>query len=186
LGVVFVAAGGLTGSRLMLESGDRATVLAVARPVAYGAVVEEEDLRIARVGLDPALDSVPANRRSEMVGRFAAVDLRPGTLLTEQHVTAAVLPVPAAELVGVAVKTSQMPNRPLQAGDQVLIVTTPPQNGDPPAGQQPTVAATVVAAGAPDDNGVRVVDVRVPAGTGPALAARAATGRIAIVIEPAS
>lgn len=186
LGVVLVAAGGLVGSQLVMASGDRSAVLAVTRPVPYGAVIRDEDLTVARVGLDPALHPVAASRRGEVVGRFAATELRPGTLLTSGQVTTTLLPGPAAELVGVAVKASQLPARPLHTNDRVLIVSTPPQDGDPPAGQPPSMEATVVSVGTPDENGVRVVDVRVAAGTGPSLAARAATGRIAIVVEPSS
>lgn len=48
-----------------------------------------------------------------------------------------------------------------------------------------TLAATVVAVGVPAPaTGVVVVDVAVPAADGPTLAARVATGAVALIIAP--
>ena len=61
---------------------------------------------------------------------------------------------------------------------------TPAADADPPAGVPASITAVVVRVGAADLNGVSVVDVTVAPGDGPALAARSATGRIAIVVQP--
>ena len=107
-----------------------------------------------------------------------------GSLLSRSEVTAAGPPAAGQVLVGVAVPAARMPAGGLTAGDRVLVVTTPAADADPPSGPPDSVAATVVRVGAADLNGVTVVDVTTAAGDGPALAARAATGRIAIVLEP--
>jgi hypothetical protein len=190
LGVVLAALGGLVAARAAAGAGDRVEVLAVARPVAYGQVIDEADLAVAMVAPDAALAPLPAADRSAVVGRHAAADLFPGMLLTVDLVTDDVAPGAATELVGVALPADRLPNRPLRPGDRVLIVGTPAVDGDlpgedgGPAGTVPTVAATVVAVGPARDDGTRVVDVTVPAGRGAALAARAATGRVAVALQP--
>jgi hypothetical protein len=184
LGIVLVLVGGLTGGWLVTRAGDKVPVLAVARPVGYGTVIKDADLAVAHVAPDAALSPLPASDRSRVVGQYAAVELRAGTLLTDEQITAEPVLDPASELVGVAVGPSQLPNWPLQAGDRVLVVGTPPQDADPPAGRPESITATVVGVGGPDVDGLRVIDVRVPAGTGPTLAAWVATGRVAIVLLP--
>jgi hypothetical protein len=184
LGIVLVLVGGSAGGWLVTRAGDKVPVLAVARPVGYGTIIEDADLAVARVAPDAALFPLPAGDRSRVVGQYAAVELRAGTLLTDEQITAEPVLDPASELVGVAVAPSQLPNRPLQAGDRVLVVSTPSRDADPPAGRPGSITGTVVGVGAPDVDRVRVIDVRVPAGTGPTLAAWVATGRVAIVLVP--
>jgi hypothetical protein len=190
LGVVLAALGGLVAARAAAGAGDRAEVLAVARGVAYGQVIGEADLAVARVAPDAALAPLPAADRGAVVGRHAAADLFPGMLLTAELLTDDVAPGAATELVGVALPADRLPNRPLRPGDRVLIVGTPAVDGDlpgedgGPAGTVPAAAATVVAVGPATEDGARVVDVTVPAGQGPALAARAATSRVAVVLQP--
>lgn len=183
LGVLLCALGGVTGGWLATQAGHTMTVLAVTRHVPYGSVVSYADLRVARVSSDPGLSLVPASRESTVVGRYAATDLVPGSLLTSNAVTRQRVPGPSEELVGIAVQAKQMPSRPLHANDHVSVVSTPAEDADPTTTTPSSVDATVVDVGRPDDNGIRVVDVRVPAGTGPTLAAQAATGRVALVLE---
>lgn len=184
LGVALVVLGVLGAVWLAAGAGDTVSVLAVARPVALGEVITDADLTVARVVADPALNPVPAARRDQVVGRRAATALLPGSLLTGGQVTDASPPAAGFALVGVAVRAAQMPDEPLRPGDRLLVVSTPPVDGevttDPPA----TVAVTVVGVGARDDTGLRVVDVTVPAAEAAELAARAATGRVALVLQP--
>lgn len=190
LGIVLAALGGLVAARGAAGAGDRVEVLAVAHPVAYGQVIAAEDLAVALVAPDAALAPLPVSEREAVVGRHAAAELFPGMLLTADLVTDEIAPGAATELVGVALPADRLPNRPLRPGDRVLVVGTPtvdgdlPGEGSGPAGTVPTLAATVVAVGAPGEDGTRVVDVTVPAGQGPVLAARAATGRVALVLQP--
>lgn len=183
VGILLCLTGGSVGGWLATNVGDTQAVLALERPVVYGAPVRDADLRVVRIRTDPGLSVVPASQQRDVVGKFAATDLERGALLTQDSVTSNRVPGPGEELVGVAVDASRMPNRPLHAQDQVLVVTTPPEDADPTDEQPHGVEATVVSVGRPDDDGVRVVDVRVPAGAGASLAARAATGRIALVLE---
>lgn len=184
LGAGLAALGVLSGAWLVNGAGDRHSVLAVARAVPFGAVITADDLTRAEVSLDPAVATVPAAELSQIVGRIAATDLTPGSLLTRSAVTDVTPPAAGHVLVAIALPASRLPTGGLQAGDKVLVVDTPLPGAEPPTLPPTSIAATVVRLGSPDLNGVTVIDVTVATANGPALAARSATGRIAIVLQP--
>ncbi|MFI1154749.1 SAF domain-containing protein [Streptomyces sp. NPDC020817] len=192
LSIALIAAGGLSGALLFTASGQRSSVLVVARDVPVGNAITEADLAPASLALDPAVKAVPAAKRASMVGQRAAVALKSGSLLSPSQVTSTSLVKPGEQLVGVALKPSQLPASRLSPGQKVLIVSTPDpaqagaaagagKPGDTAAPQ--TLAATVVAVGvAAPATGVVVVDVALPAASGPTLAARVATGAVALIV----
>jgi hypothetical protein len=177
-------------------AGDRVEVLAVARTVSVGQTVTAEDVTVARVAADPALQPVPAGQRDRVVGRFAAVELRPGSLLTVGEVTDTAVPGPGEQVVGVAAAPGQLPARGLRPGDQVLLVPVPGDSagtagagsGAADGGAEPrgaAVSARVVQVGQPDANGRSTVDVLVGRDVGARVAALASTGRVALILLPA-
>ncbi|GAB2717372.1 SAF domain-containing protein [Kitasatospora kifunensis] len=187
LSIALVATGGLLGAYAVLATGQHASVLALARPVTEGAVITDSDLTTASITLDPAaLKPIRSADRGLVVGKRAANDLHPGALVTKDDLTDAPLVAANQQLVGILLKPGQLPSSPLAPGMAVLIVTTPTQdpNAPSPIGAPPTMAAKVVRVGAPDTTGALTLDVAVPATDGPVLAARAATGRIAVIVAP--
>ncbi|MFD8952809.1 SAF domain-containing protein [Streptomyces xanthophaeus] len=191
LSVALIAAGGLSGALLFTASGQRSSVLVVARDVPVGNAITAEDLAPASLALDPAVKAVPAAKKGGIVGQRAAADLKAGSLLSPGQVTSVSLVKAGEQLVGVALKPSQLPASRLSPGQKVLIVSTPdPAQAGAPAGKPgevaaapKTLAATVVAVGvAAPATGVVVVDVAVPAADGPVLAARVATGAVALIV----
>jgi len=85
--------------------------------------------------------------------------------------------------VGISFTPNQLPPYPLVSGDPVRIVDTPVTQGDPPAGTPASIAATIVAVRFDDVSGNTVVAVSVDTFNSSALAARAATGRVALVLD---
>ncbi|MFD9356442.1 SAF domain-containing protein [Streptomyces sp. NPDC060031] len=191
--MALIAAGGLFGAVLFTASGERSAVLVVARDVPVGAAITDADIAPASLALDPAVKAVPVAKKSGLVGQRAAVALKAGSLLSPGQVTNASLVKTGDQLVGVALKPSQMPASRLAPGQRVLIVWTPDQAVAATAGGKPgdpvsapkTLPATVVAVGVPAPaTGVLVVDVAVPSSEGPMLAARVAMGGVALIIAP--
>jgi len=192
LSVALIAVGGLSGAVLYTSSGHRTSVVVVARDVPIGAQITQADLTEASIALDPAVKAVKASGEKQLLGQRAAVDLKAGSLLAPSQVTRKTLVGPNETLVGVSLKPSQLPATTLQSGQKVLIVSTPDPNatgadggkaggatGAPPE----TLTATVVKVGDPQTGtGTVTVDVAVPAGDGPALAARVATGNVALIV----
>jgi hypothetical protein len=190
-GMALVAAGGLGAAALVGQAGDRVEVLAVARTVPVGQTIAAEDLTVARVAADPALRPVAVRQRDQMVGRVAAVELRPGSLLTAGAVTDTAVPGPGEQVVGVAAGPGQLPARGLHPGDRVLVVPVPGEQAGTGGGEEPTgpvgVAgpARVLQVGPPDANSISTVDVLVGQEVGPRVAALASTGRVALILLPA-
>ncbi|MCA0328477.1 MAG: SAF domain-containing protein [Actinobacteria bacterium] len=184
LGIALVAVGALTAAWLVSVQGQHTAVLVLARDVPYGSVITDSDLTTAEVSVDPSVATIPAGDRESVVGSVAATTLTSGALLARNQLTVAAPPADGQVLVGLALAATRMPAGGLEPGDRILVVDTPNPDADPSAIPPSTIAATVVRLGSMDVNGVTVVDVTVASGDGPALAARSATGRVAVVLQP--
>jgi hypothetical protein len=195
-GLVLVAVGGLATATVVARAGDRVEVLAVAREIPVGQTIAAADLTVARIAADPALRPIPATDRPAIVGHVAAVDLRPGSLLTAASVTDVAVPGPGEQLIGVPTGPGQRPARGLRPGDRVRLVSAPTASGA--SGAAPAVAsdalaeagqagvtARVVEIGPADADGKSTVDVVVPDAVGPSVAAVASTGQIVLILVPA-
>jgi hypothetical protein len=183
-GVALAVIGALAAFWLVGAAGDRVPVLAVARNVPFGEPLTEADLRIVEVAADAEVATVPADRLDDVLGRVAAAPLAPGALLTQDVLAVAGPPGVGELLIGVAVPAGRMPAGRLAVGESVLIVETPPNEAEVTVAPPRTFPVTLVRIGEPDVNGVSVLDVAVADDVGPALAALAATGRIAVAVEP--
>ncbi|GHG04248.1 SAF domain-containing protein [Streptomyces filamentosus] len=188
LAIALIAAGGSGGFLAFQATGERTPVLAVARPVQAGDVIKDADLIEAQVQLDAALKPVLAAERDKVVGKRAAVALTPGSLLTQGQATSRTLVKAGERLVGIGLKASQMPATRLSPGDKVLVVATPAEgqiageDGKRPAPVE--IAARIVKVGEKQaTTGDTVVDVAVPSQFGAVLAAQAATGDVALVVD---
>lgn len=182
-GVALVALGALAAAYLTQVVGNTVAVVAVAQTVQAGEVIDRADLAVANVAADPALAPVAAGRLSSFVGQRAAVDLSAGSLLTEQAITDEVVPAAGRSVVGVALTSTQLPAAVLRPGDRVRVVDTPTAQGEPPSTTPATIPGEVASVVGPDDTGLTVVNLIVPDDRAADLAARVATGRVALVLD---
>ena len=178
-----VAAGGLGTAFAFTSVNDTQEVLVVSNDIKRGETIEAGDLAVVRVSVDPALTPVPGSQKAELEGSRAAVDLWAGTLLTAQAVTDNLVPGEGESLVGISLTPAQMPSEPLYGGDVVRIVTTPGDQGEITDREPVTIEAAVVGLNRVEETGETVVDVAVPEAEAAELAARAATGRVALVLD---
>lgn len=178
-----VAAGALGVAFVFTSVNDTQEVLVVSSDIKRGETIEAGDLAIVRVSVDPALTPVPGSQKAELEGSRAAVDLWAGTLLTEQAIADNLVPGEGESLVGISLTPAQMPSEPLYGGDVVRIVTTPGDQGEITDKEPVTIEATVVGVSRVEETGETVVDVSVPEAEAADLAARAATGRVALVLD---
>src|SRR3546814_6830106 len=86
LAVVLVVGGGLLVGLLVQSAADRSTVLAAARSIAPGQVINDADLRVVDVGVDGDAGLVAATSRSSVVGKVAVVGIPEGALLAPGQV----------------------------------------------------------------------------------------------------
>jgi len=184
LAVVAVCLGALLGAWAYTSATSAQGVVAVRTLVERGQVIERDDLVTVRIGVDPALQPIPAAELEGLVGQRAATDLPAGGLVTRAAVSSSVLPAAGQSVVGVALPASLLPGEPLRSGDVVRIVATPGEQGDVTGSKSPhAITATVVGLFPDDEKGVTVVSVQVPFAVAAELAARAATGKVAIVLD---
>ncbi len=188
--VIVVLLGGLVLMYAVPAYSKRVSVLVVARAVPLGTRISEADLATARISSDPALTPVSANLRSSVVGKIATVTLRPGTLITLSEVGDSDGFAAGQVLVPLALKDGQLPARGVSPGQQVLIVATPSGAGGSTVGasappQTQGIRAIVVESGSANAaTGVTVVDVRVLATDGFAVAQLAAAGNLTLLLLP--
>lgn len=186
LGLALVALGVLASVYLTTMLGETYQVLAVTKEVSRGTAVAATDLGTVELPTAPTLlDPVRSERFDEMVGKVATADLKVGQLLTENSVADELGPAAGRSIVGIALAPNQMPgSENLRAGDAVRVVETPASGGEPPAEAPLAIAATVTGIKNSGPTEQTIVDVEVASSNAAALAARAATGRVALVLDP--
>ena len=184
LSVVAVCLGALLGAWAYTSATNAQGVVAVRTSVERGQVIDRDDLVTVRIGVDPALQPIPATELEGLVGQRAATDLPAGGLVTRAAVSSTVLPAAGQSVVGVPLPAALLPGEPLRPGDVVRIVATPGEQGDVTGSKPPhAITATVVGLFPDDEKGVTVVSVQVPFAVAVEAAARAATGKVAIVLD---
>jgi hypothetical protein len=158
-------------------------VLAARDTIHQGEVITAKDLERVRISGDQSLRPVPGTSFDEIVGQRAALDVAAGSLLTAESTTSDPLPPKGQSVVGIALTPAQVPAMPLHGGDAVRIVTTPGENGEATVPSPPFTSAVVVGTRLDETTGNTVVDVVVPHADAGLLAARAATGNVALVLD---
>jgi hypothetical protein len=181
--IAAVCLGGLLGVWAYTSVTTTQEVVAVRSTVPRGALISREHLVTVRIGVDPALNPIPAAQLDGLVGQRAAMDLPAGGLVTRDSIASTVVPAQDMSVVGVALPAALLPGEPLRAGDQVRVVATPGQQGDVDEGEQRSITATVVGIYPDADSDQTVVSVQVPYDQAAELAARAATGKVALVLD---
>lgn len=170
------------GVVVWMGSTTSSEVVAVRAAVDRGELITAEDLMVVRVSMDPAVQVVPSSQLDSLVGQRAASDLSAGTLLSPAQVQPDVLPRTGESVVGLALAVGQLPAEPLRAGDRVRLVQTPPELAEVTT-TPVTIDATVQLVTNSVDGQLVVVDVVVPSAKAAEVAARAATGRVAVVLD---
>ncbi|MFF0735946.1 SAF domain-containing protein [Streptomyces chartreusis] len=190
LSLALIAAGGAGVAVLLLQVGHRAEVVTVVRDVQVGQVVTEDDLGKASVALDPAVKAVRGDALDSVVGKRAAVELKPGSLLAPTQVTKDSLVKAGEQLVPIGLKPEQVPATALVPGQKVQLVHVPAA-GQAAVGKESdaapeTVSGRVVkASSAAPGTGVVVVDVATSAADGPIAASWVSAGALRLVLAAA-
>ena len=180
IGAVVFAAGLLGAWWMWASSANDTEVVSVTMGIERGQIITADDLSTVRIGLDQALRTVPGSDLQTLVGKRAAADMLAGTLVSPDGVTEALLPPTGMSVVAVPIDAGLVPSVPILAGDTVRLVQTPSTGGEL-VPSPVTVTAEVVNVTEYDQ--ATVVDVLVPSDKAGGLAALAATGRVALVLD---
>lgn len=163
--------------------GNTQEVVAVRADVARGEVITADALQVVRVGVDPALQVVPSSGLEDLVGQRASAELKAGQLVVPAAVTTEVVPHAGFSLAGLSLASGQLPADALVPGDPVRVVSTPGPQGEVVDEDLRVFAGTLVSISAPDPSGNVAAVVEVSADQAAELAARAATGKLAVVLD---
>ncbi|EGD43986.1 putative membrane protein [Nocardioidaceae bacterium Broad-1] len=161
-------------------------VLVARTTIERWSTIEASDIERVRISSDAALTPVPASDYNKIVGTRAAVDIAAGGLLTPESTTSDGFPPTGKSIVGVSLTAAQAPATALRGGDPVRVIVTPTEGSEAPAGAPQFTEAEVVSSHVDEASGQLVVNVLVPYADAPALAARAATGNVALVLDSAA
>ena len=188
LSLALIAAGGAGVAVLLLQVGHRTQVVTVVRDVQVGQVLTDQDLGTASISLDPAVKAVHADDVKAVVGKRAAVELKPGSLLTLSQVTKDSLVKAGEQLVPIGLKPEQVPATSLVPGQKVELVHVPAQGAtdtdtDKTSTAPETITGRVVKASkAAPGTGIVVVDVATSATDGPTVAAWVSASALRLVL----
>jgi len=180
--LVAICLGALVAAWAWSATTNTQEVLVVRHAIERGSVIEADDLARVRVSADPALKPVPSSQFDQVVGQRAAYDVAAGGMLTPDSFTGAVVPSDNNSIVGVALTPAQAPGLDLATGDHVRVIVTPAQGEQLPTGVPQSSEATVAGVHVSEE-GQLIVDLLVPHADAAVLAARAASGNVALVLD---
>lgn len=183
IAVVVTALGCLLGAWAWSAMSSTEEVLAATHTIHRGEIIRAGDLKRIRISGDLALTPLPASAYDSVVGHRAALDISAGGLLTTDSSITAPMPPKGQSVVGISLTPAQVPAMPMRGGDKVRIIVTPGDNSDAATGTPPFTSAVVVDTALDETTGNTVVNVLVPHADASVLAARAATGHVALVLD---
>jgi hypothetical protein len=186
LGVALTALGGLGAVWLASSGTGTVTVVAVAREVRAGQVIEKDDLVSVQVAAGSPLRTVSLDAYRQVVGKRSLVRLLPGSLVNPDAVADRLVPSAGQALVGLSLARAQRPAVQFDAGDRVQILWSPgaQDSAEVPSPPSPVLGTVVSTEEDPDADRV-VVNVTVPAASAPKVASWGSAGRATIVLLPA-
>jgi len=188
-GVLVGLASALVFATWASQLGDREPVVAVARDVNAGDVIERRDLTTVRVAAGDEVATMAGDDLEELVGKVATAPLFEGALVSRDQVSRSE-PLPAGEaIVGVLLRPGQAPLAELRVGTIVRVVQT---GGEGPVADDPPQVladpARVFAISQPEGvdaggmQGSRLVSLRVPEDAADPIVSAAAADRIRLVV----
>jgi hypothetical protein len=128
LGVLLVLACATAFLVVSLNSGDRRSVLALARPVSVGHVLAAQDLQQVSITVDAGVSVVDAGQASGVVGKTMSTSLPAGALLTLDAVSGAGMPAEGEAIAALSLKAGQFPPE-VAPGTHVSVVQVPGSAG---------------------------------------------------------
>jgi len=182
-GVALAIVGGLASWSYASTVGNTDTVLVITGDVSRGDTIKSGDLTTMEIASGQNSDTFAAGESRKVIGQVALVDLPDGSLVTTNNVGEGLAVESGKSIVGVALSAKQLPSYPLTAGDKVRIVDTPIAQGDPPAATPSTFTAEVFTTKYDDISGQWIIDLVVNERQAADIAARSATGRIALILD---
>jgi hypothetical protein len=126
LAALLIVGSALGTGLLVISSGKRVTAIEITREVGQGQRIPVSAMTQVQIASTSGLDYVPFAQASQVSHFFAAGSIPPGTLLTRQMVSSASTSISGKTLVGLTLKSDQVPAE-LVIGDRVDVYETSDQ-----------------------------------------------------------
>lgn len=183
LGVVALCLGGLLSYMLYAQVAAQSAVVAMAKTVSRGAVIQATDLTTTTISGATAVSTVPADQLSSLVGRRAAYDLVEGSLVPAAAVQGEAMPSTGRAVVGMKLSQGRAPLGLLTPSAPLRLVTLPAadQASGPSTAPLPAYLGRVVDVTDGADGTSVLLNVDVAAADAPAITRLAAQDRIAVL-----
>jgi hypothetical protein len=168
---------------LYMSAGDKEEVLVVGSEVQRFEQVTSADLERVRVALEPGAESIPVSDEDDFLGRLAATELIPGSILTEDHFLDEDVPVVSAgeEIVAAVLGEDEIAAGNAEPGATVNIVIRGAAGSDQVDIESPVFNGRILHIGPPDEhNRERQVSLVVSSNDSAAVSAASADGRISV------
>lgn len=182
LASVLVVGGALGGWLLVQSVADRTPVLAAARALSAGQVIEPQDVRIVDVSVDGVAALVPASQRATVVGQVAVAAIPEGALLSPGQLSADGGLAAGTVVVGALLGPGELPVANLRAGDTVEMVAA---SGSQGAEREALGEATVFTTAPGTQTGTVFVSLAVPSDVAEQVADTVAQQRLRLLLRPA-
>lgn len=184
LAVLLILGLAVVSAYLYSQAGKKVPVVQVVRHIPAGHAIERSDLSTVEVA--GAVTAISGSRMQSVLGKTAAVELLPNTLLQRSMVTDHQSLRADQAQVGVVAKPGQIPAAGLAAGDVVEVLQLPDKNATDLSVSSPAVVLVekAVVFGSSADasrSGDTLLTLVVPRGQVASVATASSSGLVALV-----
>lgn len=178
IGVLAICLGGLGSAVLYTSVAGATSVLKANRTIHRGELITATDLGPVSLGSHLGVDTVPAERATELIGKTALLDMSDGALISPGSIGEPEV-VPGFSRLGLKLAPGQVPVSALPAGTPVVLVPIAAGNDGKAAGD--AYRATIAVAPAALADGSTSLEVMVADADSHQVARLAAAGRLVVV-----
>jgi hypothetical protein len=189
LAVLLILCGALASAYLVMASGQRVSAIQINQPVAAGQQIPVSALAEVQIG-NTGISYISWSERFKIVQAFASVPLVKGALLTNGMLSLTDAAAQGRVVVGLTLKSGQLPANGLQVGDHVSLYAV---GGNSTSVKPGTVLSDDAIVSYAGGNGSRSnqfssdqssVSVAIPPDQAPLLTQAASAGAVAVALLP--
>ncbi|MCW2916763.1 MAG: hypothetical protein JWN52_4831 [Actinomycetia bacterium] len=190
LAVLLILCGALASAYLVMASGQRVSAIQINQPVAAGQQIPVSALAEVQIG-NTGISYISWSERFKVVQAFASVPLVKGALLTNGMLNSTAAAAQGRLIVGLALKSGQLPASGLRVGDHVSLYAVGGTNTSVKPGTVLSDDAIVSYTGSSGGAGSRSlssetssVSVAIPPEQAPQVTQAASSGSVAVALLP--
>jgi hypothetical protein len=190
LAVLLILCGALASAYLVMASGKRVSAIQINQPVAAGQQIPVSALEEVQIG-NTGISYISWSERLKVAQAFASVPLVKGALLTNGMLNSTAAAIQGRLIVGLALKSGQLPASGLRVGDHVSLYAVGGNSTSVKPGtvlSDDAIVSYTASGGGTDSrsssSGTSSVSVAIPPEQAPLVTQAASTGSVAVALLP--